>query len=107
MAYADYEFYKGVYCGFAVKEEEFPYYAERAADYINGKLCFMEVNDNTKKACCALAEVYSKHDKGGGIAAEKVGDYSVNFVAGISNTLSLEEQLAAVLKTYFKTVGWV
>lgn len=102
MAYTDYDFYRDVYMGDQISENDFPRLAERASDYI----CAMTqgVSDRVhgkdleavKKAMCAIAEVIQdeKNMTGKAFSAEKavssesVGNWSKSYA---SNALSANE----------------
>lgn len=60
MTYADFSFYRDVYLGSQVGEEDFPRLALRASQYIDsftmGKARSHAQMEAVKMACCALAE---------------------------------------------------
>lgn len=106
MAYADYTFYTTAYYGSKISENDFPYFAERASDYIDS-LCFAETDEiSLAKACCACAEIMYSAQPEKQITSEKVGDYSVNFAA---NQTSVADELLKTASKYLnlRQVGWI
>lgn len=55
MAYADYTFYTADFHGNKISETDYPYFAERASEYLDS-LSFAETDEiSLAKACCACA----------------------------------------------------
>lgn len=106
MAYADYDFYTCEFYGKKIPEEEFPYFAERASEYIDS-LIFPEPEEiRLKNACCVCAEIMYGAQPDKQISSEKVGDYSVSYASG--QTKAADELLAAVSRYLdIRTVGWI
>ena len=91
MPYADYAFYTDTYKGNAIPSTEFGRLSERATEYIDEQTLdkakdYTDTDSRLKKACCAVADVYYKYENGGGKSSESVGNYSVTYAVGISNT---------------------
>lgn len=106
MAYAGYEFYNSLYYGKTIPEDDFPYYAERATEYIDSLNIINSNEIKLSKACCACAEVLYKSQPGNQITAEKVGDYSVSYNSNQSNTA--DELYRTVIRYLdIQSVGWV
>lgn len=90
MAYADYEFYRDVYFGDAITEDDFPQLSERASDYIRAMT--QGVSDTVtgwqmeavKKATCAIADIMQDEKRmsasafsgDAAISSETVGSWS-------------------------------
>lgn len=106
MAYADYAFYRSSFHGKKIPSEDFAYYAEKASDFIDSKLGVQSAEFKVKKACCAVAETLLLNEQGGGVVSETVGDYSVSFANGVSNTKTHEQRLTETLQLYFSPVRW-
>lgn len=105
MPYADYDFYKNTFFGSKIPEDDFLYYAARASEYIDSRFGENAADrDVLAKACCALAEVLFGDEPGKIVSSEKVGDYSVTYSAGQSE--SLESRLAKTAAKYIPIVGW-
>lgn len=64
MAYADYEFYRDVYGGTAIEEQDFLFLSNKASAYIDAvtmrrsKTVSGDALDSVKTACCAIADVF-------------------------------------------------
>ncbi|MBO5449678.1 MAG: hypothetical protein J5994_10185 [Ruminococcus sp.] len=108
MAYADYTFYTTAYYGSKISENDFPYFAERASDYIDS-LSFAETDEiSLAKACCACAEIMYSAQPEKQIASEKVGDYSVSYAQGNDQTSVADELLKTASKYLnLRQVGWI
>lgn len=114
MAYADYTFYTDSYLGNKVAATDFPRVALRASEYIDSQTFnrLIEdvslIDDNVKKACCALAELMDQYEKSADngvqtIKSEKVGDYSVEYVS--TKVQSYDKKKAAILRQYLGCSG--
>ena len=57
MAYADYTFYTTVFYGSKIPENEYPYFSERATEYIDSLTFAASDDTQLSKACCACAEI--------------------------------------------------
>lgn len=106
MAYAGYEFYNSLYYGKMIPEDDFPYYAERATEYIDSLNIINPDEFKLSKACCACAEVIYKAQPENQITAEKVGDYSVSYNSNQSNTAD-ELHRAVIRYLDIQSVGWI
>lgn len=116
MAYADYKFYREVYCG-TLSEADFVRLSERASDYIDGRTGYIlkkagitdEMSERVQKACCALADTILGNEQGGVKTSEKVGNYSVSYAAGAqrSDAQKLDDTIQLYLADLIKAVGWI
>ena len=87
MVYADYEYYLNEHSGNAVAEADFTRLSRQASAYLDsltyGKIRGPWVDDSrVKDACCAVAEVMQKQEKGGEVASESNDGASVTYVTG-------------------------
>jgi hypothetical protein len=118
-AYADYEYYSGTYLGASIAAPDFPRLALRASAIVD-RVTFgqagpvvtaatdVDTIDKIKMATCAVAEEYQvldKHESGGEIASERVGNNSVAYVQNKTAQLSDEAKMAKVAKTYLWPTG--
>lgn len=106
MAYADYDFYYCEFYGRKIPEEEFPYFAERASEYLDS-LSFAETDEiRLAKACCACAEIIYSAQPEKQITSEKVGDYSVSYAA---SQTTVADELLKTASGYLnlRSVGWI
>lgn len=113
MAYADYTYYVDAFIGTAVSEADFPAAAERASEYIDyitrGRAT--ADMDAVKRACCAVAEVYSSAAKarevgsGGGITQESVGSYSVTYRSANEVETGLSRSLYRAARMHLAHTG--
>lgn len=110
--YADYTFYTNTYHGTKLAAADYSYYAERASDYLddvtNGRITADILADSgtetlIKKACCAAADEMLTADSGGAKSSESVGDYSVSYASG--NTESGSVKLNRAVKLYLGRTG--
>ncbi len=117
MAYADYEYYSNVYKG-TLSETAYERLSERASDYIDSRTGYIlkkagiteEMEERVKKACCALTEVMSSAETGGGVkASESVGDLSVSYAVGTqrSDVQKLDDAIQLYLADLVKAVKWL
>ncbi|HCR73248.1 MAG TPA: hypothetical protein DIW26_02305 [Ruminococcus sp.] len=77
------------YRGHLINSDDFPYYSERASDFIDSITFsrlktedYSEYDECIKKCCCALAEITDRHEKlksSCGKASETIGKYSVSY----------------------------
>jgi hypothetical protein len=109
--YADYAFYTDTYEGAVIDTASFNYYA-RGATMIIGIHTFNRVaNDNipeeVKMCCCELAETLFKADKEDtkGIASEKVGEYSVNYVDSEKANVTKSNAINSVINNWLLMTG--
>lgn len=106
MAYADYKFYTTEFYGSKISETEYPYFAERASEYLDS-LSFAETDEiSLAKACCACAEIMYSAQTENQITAEKVGDYSVSY-AQTQTTVADELLKTASRYLNLRSVGWI
>lgn len=106
MAYADYTFYTTVFYGNKIPEQEYPYFAERASEYIDS-LTFLAADDTRLgKACCACAEIMYSAQPDKQITSEKVGDYSVSYAS--AQTTAADDLLSTASRYLdIRSVGWI
>lgn len=106
MAYADYTFYTVAYYGSKIPEAEYPYFSERASEYLDS-LSFAETDEiNLAKACCACAEIMYSAQPEKQITSEKVGDYSVSY-AQVQTSAADELLKTASRYLNLRSVGWI
>ena len=114
MAYADYTFYSTVFLGNKVTATDFPRVALRASEYIDVQTFnrLIEdptlVDDNVRKACCALAEIIDQYEKsaaGGAqvVKSEHVGDYSVEYAS--NQVQSYDKKRYSLMARYLAHTG--
>lgn len=108
--YADYAFYKDVYKGSKLTEEEFERLCTRASDLLDyltaGEVRGKADDPSVKKAACAVAELWQKEEDGGRILAESVGSWSQTFANGGSAATDIMEAARMYLIPLGIPVGW-
>ena len=110
MAYATFTFYRDIFKGVAITDEErFVPLAERASEYID-YITFERAADNggvdaIKRACCAIVDVYDKYENGGGVVSEKVGNHTINYAVGVSTMKTEDQKLYDVAYRYLIHTG--
>lgn len=109
MFCADYIFYSSSYGGSAIPLGEFEELEKRACEYLSavtfGRFSSLPLDDRKKFAVCAVAEAIFTNNSGGGVAEEKVGEVSVRYVRGISNTESPSKRLYNTAMRYLADTG--
>ncbi len=109
MAYVDYEFYSGQYLGVAIPAAEFPQYEREAAVYLDavthGNTVGMGDSRQLKMAVCAVADACRANREGGGIANQKLGQWSVDYVRGVSKAKTESQRLYEAAKLYLAGTG--
>lgn len=113
--YADYQFYKDVFKGKLVPEEDFDHAAILATQYIDnitfGRITENDIDDKVQLACCAAAEVYYQCDmseaalEASGKSAEKTGDYSVTYAKSDFSYSSRDKQLKSAVSVWLRGTG--
>ena len=109
-SYITYVYYTGTYLGSLIASANFAALALRASAVLD-QLTFdraatetdVDVVDNIKMACCALAEELQTigiGGSGGGIQSESVGSHSVSYKEGAPATLTDKERLSRVAALY-------
>jgi hypothetical protein len=107
--YADYDFYKNVYHGTGIPEDDFIRLEARAEDEldamtfhripnIDSKFMTNELAMNIRKAVCALAEVQSTGETAGagiGISSESNDGYSISYSQNVQQEISKRMSNAA------------
>jgi len=88
MTYADYKYYTEEFCGTLIPQNDFPYFAARASEYIDWqtfgrleKVIPEEYEAKVRSCCCALAESEYSFNRKADISSEKNGIYSVTYQA--------------------------
>lgn len=86
----------------------FNFYARQASKEINKATYnrIVEVTDNVKMCCCEVAELIYSFDTSKqkrGISSEKVGEYSIGYVAPTTNDLALKAR--AIIQTWLADTG--
>ena len=111
--YADFTYYDGTYLGVAIAETDFPRLALRASEIID-RLTYQRAADDTdndiaiKNATCAVADVFKDiEDNGGsgGVASERIGDWSVAYGANSEQTKSPMSRYTTAASTYLGSTG--
>lgn len=109
MIYAEFEYYRDVYHGVSVLEDDFPGLAVKASAYLNyitmGKAAKNADLDAVKLACCALADKYSEIDAMDLKARESVNDVvfgtkKSESIGSYSVTYQSAEELAKYARQY-------
>ena len=110
MAYADYAYYVDTFRGNQLSEQEFAFFAERAADWIDyltdGKADGNgPYSEKIKKACCAIADVvFVNETKGGGIVSASNDGYSESY-ANPNSQQTAEQRVLNVARRYLSGTG--
>ena len=112
--YANYQYYKDIFKGKLIPEEDFSHAAILATQYINnvtfGRIG-SDVTDSVKNACCAAAEIYYQCDmsetalEATGKSAEKTGDYSVTYAKSDFSYSNRDKQLSKAVKLWLGSTG--
>lgn len=117
MAYADYQYYKDVYLGSQISEQDFPRLAERATEFVRymtrGKSDGQAELDAVKSAVCAAAEqqqmlevsAQGTLESGGELASETVGSWSQSFRSADEVAKGAYAQMAAAVSRYLTATG--
>lgn len=101
MSYTTFEFYKDIYFGNSITEENFPRVSERASEYIDyltfnriNEEILQEYNIKIQKLCCAIADflndidIYnasmSNNSDNRPISSKTVGSISVTYANKVS-----------------------
>lgn len=121
MAYADYDFYRNVYWGNAIFEEDFLRLSEQASDYIRAATSGISDHvdgrplEAVKKCTCAVADVLldesiitaNAFSREQAVSSETVGGWSKSYrVASISaaETAYLSSRKQDALRLYLETL---
>jgi hypothetical protein len=92
----------------------FPYYALKASQVINHHACgnIIETEqfiDEVQMCCCELAEELYNQEKliksSNGIASEKVGEYSVNYVDGEKTKIASVDAINSTINRWLLMTG--
>ena len=106
--FADFEYYKGVFKGKKItNEDDYIYLSQEASRYI--ARITDEVTDNTKACECALVEYLQASKRQGNIASESIPNaYSVSYA---SNNTTKVNDINSILELYlgdkYSSVGIV
>lgn len=102
--YADYQYYSDNLKLSKLKEQEYYEYAEKASAYIDyitlGRAISYKDNDNVKKCCCYIAEIFKRYKAGKVISSEKSGNWSASY-----NNTSKASELSECVKIYLAPLG--
>lgn len=109
--YADFAYYTGTYKGAVIDTASFDQYARKATQEIK-KYTFNRIQDGSipdeaKMCCCELAELLYKSDQEDtkGIASEKVGEYSVSYVAPEAKEKLLNYSIQDIIYNWLSVTG--
>lgn len=112
MIYADYDYYKEEFCGKLIPQDNFPYFAARASEYIDwqtfGRLesgIPEEYDAKVRNCCCALAETEYSFSQKADISSEKNGSYSVTYQAKSSVDHNAEKN--RIIARYLGNTGLI
>ena len=90
----DYKFYRESFFGDKIPEEEFSYFAHRAAERV--RLLTLgrceEGDENTRLATCAVAELLFETDGRTGLTSESSDGFSANYTSSSSEILAAAAQ---------------
>lgn len=110
MIYADYNYYKEKFCGTLIPQNDFPYFAARASEYIDWQTFSRlesgipeEFDAKVRNCCCALAELEYSFSRKADISSEKNGSYSVTYSAKSSSDHSAEK--SCIITRYLGNTG--
>lgn len=95
--YADFEYYKDIYLGSLISENEFPYYAQCAGRWLENIITVpeFEIGENIKMASCAVCEAIKKFENRSDIESEANDGYSIKY-----RGKSLEQQVYGAVRLY-------
>ena len=110
MPYADFNYYKGTYCG-EMAEKDYDRLSRQASAYLD-LITFDRIKNVTdesvmakvKDACCAVADTLLLNEQGGGIAAETNDGVSVTYVNGTGSKTD-EQRLKQTALIYLGHTG--
>jgi len=111
--YADYAYYTDTYKGAVIDTaSSFLRYSAKATQTIKlntfGRVDKDNIPEEVKMCCCELAELIYRHETtedNGNIASEKVGEYSVSYVAKDIQEKSLAEKKQDILSNWLAMTG--
>ena len=110
MAYANFEYYKGAYCG-EMAEKDYDRLSRQASAYLDfitfdriKSVTDESVMEKVKDACCAVADTLLLNEQGGGIAAETNDGISVTYVNGTGSKTD-EQRLRNAALIYLGNTG--
>ena len=110
MIYADFNYYKGTYCG-EMTEKDYDRLSRQASAYLDF-ITFDRIKNVTdesvmakvKDACCAVADTLLLNEQGGGIASETNDGVSVAYVNGTGSKTD-EQRLKQTALIYLGHTG--
>lgn len=105
MSYADYEFYKEVYRGMTVSEDDFAHYELKACAQLDSFLCCKPdeatMCDEIKFAVCEICDILCEADSHSGIEYERNDGYWVSYEEG----LTAKDRIKSCIFTWLKGSG--
>ena len=117
VGYADYSFYKNVYLGIMLSEDDFPRLSQRASEYIDYITMSKAGRDpaltQIKLCCCALAEQLQTAEKAqlasvsdsGEKQSESVGSYSVAYRSSAEVYAAAQAEMRKTAARYLGSTG--
>jgi hypothetical protein len=110
VVYANFEYYKGAYCG-EMAEKDYDRLSRQASAYLDfitydriKKVTDETIMEKVKDACCAVADTLLLNEQGGGIAAETNDGVSVTYVNGTGSKTD-EQRLYGTALIYLGHTG--
>lgn len=109
--YADYEFYKEVYCGSDILDENIFKRMVIKASFFLDELTLGRIKEPTeeiKLTVCAIADIEYKEQKENNedqIASESVGPHSISYVKKTKTTEEYAREKMRVARTYLANTG--
>ncbi len=107
MLYVDYTFYKQIYKGDVLNEEQFEKYAVQALNFIinltNNRISEQNISENIKLAICSAADVFWQKAQSApvDISAESTDGYSVNYQSSNARQSAWNYKLISAVNLYF------
>ena len=104
MAYTDYTYYTDTYKGFAIPQNAFDYYSERASEELQQRVnvdvseVLATYTNEIQKAVCAIADVLYDEKENGTVTSEKALSYSVSY--DVSKKDSVDKSIIKLLYRY-------
>lgn len=108
MVYADYIYYATTYGGNAIAETDFMRMSRQASAFLDsitfGKVCRGDWpnDERVKDACCAIAEMLHKQERGGEVASESNHSVSRSYV---TSGKSAERRMYDAATLYLSNTG--
>lgn len=111
IIYADFAYYSGTYKGAVIGIASFDLYARKATLEIKkhafGNIVETSLTDEIRMCCCEVADLLYKSDQEDtkGIASEKVGEYSVSYVAPEAKEKLLSLSIRSIIYNWLAMTG--